>query len=159
MTTAGFPHSEICGSMDICSSPQLIAACHVLRRLLMPRHSPCALYSLTNRLYNQKADLYLKGLNEFSSTNKLLEIPFTPEGSSRPMGLKIIDEGTFRLGNYGHNGSDNYMLKDFAEAILNNKPSPLGIKEALAMTLPGIYAALSAREGGALKEIKYPWSK
>ncbi len=110
-------------------------------------------------LYNQKADLYLKGLNEFSSTNKLLEIPFTPEGSSRPMGLKIIDEGTFRLGNYGHNGSDNYMLKDFAEAILNNKPSPLGIKEALAMTLPGIYAALSAREGGALKEIKYPWNK
>ena len=35
--------------MLICSSPQLIAACHVLRRLLMPRHSPCALYSLTNQ--------------------------------------------------------------------------------------------------------------
>ena len=45
----GLPHSEIPGSMDICSSPRLIAACHVLRRLLMPRHSPCALYSLTNR--------------------------------------------------------------------------------------------------------------
>ena len=45
----GLPHSEICGSMDICSFPQLIAAYHVLRRLLMPRHSPCALYSLTNR--------------------------------------------------------------------------------------------------------------
>ena len=43
----GFPHSEIPGSMDICSSPRLIAACHVLRRLLMPRHSPCALFSLT----------------------------------------------------------------------------------------------------------------
>ena len=43
----GLPHSEISGSMDICSSPKLIAACHVLRRLLMPRHSPCALYSLT----------------------------------------------------------------------------------------------------------------
>ncbi len=41
-----FPNSEICGSRLICSSPQLIAACHVLRRLLMPRHSPCALYSL-----------------------------------------------------------------------------------------------------------------
>ena len=35
--------------MDICSSPKLIAACHVLHRLLMPRHSPCALYSLTCR--------------------------------------------------------------------------------------------------------------
>ena len=44
----GFPHSEISGSMDICSSPKLIAACHVLLRLLMPRHSPCALSSLTS---------------------------------------------------------------------------------------------------------------
>ena len=46
---SGFPHSEIHGSMDICSSPWLIAACHVLHRLLMPRHSPCALSSLTLR--------------------------------------------------------------------------------------------------------------
>ena len=45
--SAGFPHSEICGSKLMCSSPQLIAACHVLLRLLMPRHSPCALSSLT----------------------------------------------------------------------------------------------------------------
>ena len=48
--SSGFPHSEISGSTDICSSPKLIAACHVLRRLLMPRHSPCALYSLTYRI-------------------------------------------------------------------------------------------------------------
>ena len=41
-----FPHSEICGSKLICSSPQLIAACHVLHRLLMPRHSPYALVRL-----------------------------------------------------------------------------------------------------------------
>ena len=41
-----FPHSEIHGSKLICSSPWLIAACHVLLRLLMPRHSPYALYSL-----------------------------------------------------------------------------------------------------------------
>ncbi len=44
---AGFPHSDIHGSKDICSSPWLFAACHVLLRLLMPRHSPCALSSLT----------------------------------------------------------------------------------------------------------------
>ena len=29
----GFPHSEISGSMVICTSPELIAACHVLPRL------------------------------------------------------------------------------------------------------------------------------
>ena len=45
----GLPHSDIHGSTDICSSPWLFAACHVLLRLLMPRHSPCALSSLTNQ--------------------------------------------------------------------------------------------------------------
>ena len=48
--SAGFPHSDICGSMDICSSPQLFAAYHVFHRLLVPRHPPCALYSLTCRI-------------------------------------------------------------------------------------------------------------
>ena len=43
----GFPHSDISGSQLICSSPKLFAAYHVLHRLLMPRHSPCALISLT----------------------------------------------------------------------------------------------------------------
>ncbi len=43
----GFPHSEIPGSMPTCGSPRLIAACHVLHRLLLPRHPPCALSSLT----------------------------------------------------------------------------------------------------------------
>ena len=41
--TCGFPHSEICGSMAMCASPQLFAACHVLLRLSVPRHPPCAL--------------------------------------------------------------------------------------------------------------------
>ena len=45
--SAGFPHSDISGSMLICSSPKLFAAYHVLHRLLMPRHSPCALLRLT----------------------------------------------------------------------------------------------------------------
>ena len=43
----GFPHSEISGSMDICSSPKLFAAYHVLHRLSVPRHPPCALPTLT----------------------------------------------------------------------------------------------------------------
>ena len=49
--SCGFPHSEICGSMDICSLPQLIAAYHVFHRLLVPRHPPCALSSLTRCLF------------------------------------------------------------------------------------------------------------
>ena len=45
---AGFPHSEISGSMDICSSPKLFAAYHVFHRLSVPRHPPCALLRLTS---------------------------------------------------------------------------------------------------------------
>ena len=45
--SCGFPHSDICGSVDICSSPQLFAAYHVFHRLLVPRHPPCALTTLT----------------------------------------------------------------------------------------------------------------
>ena len=47
MIPGEFPHSEISGSMLICSSPKLIAAYHVFHRLPVPRHSPCALVRLT----------------------------------------------------------------------------------------------------------------
>ena len=47
----GFPHSDICGSRIICISPQLFAAYHVFLRLLVPRHPPCALSSLTRCLF------------------------------------------------------------------------------------------------------------
>ena len=46
MTTAisgGLPHSEIRGSTGARPSPRLFAACHVLHRLSVPRHSPDAL--------------------------------------------------------------------------------------------------------------------
>ena len=46
--SARFPHSDISGSQDICSSPKLFAAYHVFRRLLVPRHPPYALSSITN---------------------------------------------------------------------------------------------------------------
>ncbi len=42
----GFPHSEIRGSKLTRSSPRLIAACHVLHRLSVPRHPPDALKTL-----------------------------------------------------------------------------------------------------------------
>jgi hypothetical protein len=52
----GFPHSEISGSMPACGSPKLIAACHVLHRLLLPRHPPCALSSLTTKFTRHTQD-------------------------------------------------------------------------------------------------------
>ena len=46
LLNTGLPHSEIPGSKVICTSPGLIAACHVLRRLREPRHPPSALLLL-----------------------------------------------------------------------------------------------------------------
>ena len=42
----GFPIRISADISAICASPRLFAACHVLLRLPMPRHSPCALSSL-----------------------------------------------------------------------------------------------------------------
>ena len=40
---AGFPHSDISGSIPVCRSPELFAAYHVLLRFRKPRHPPFAL--------------------------------------------------------------------------------------------------------------------
>ena len=45
--SAGFPHSDIHGSRAAFASPWLFVDRYVLLRLPMPRHSPCALISLT----------------------------------------------------------------------------------------------------------------
>jgi hypothetical protein len=59
MTVSGFSHSEISGSTPACGFPELIAANHVLHRLLAPRHPPRALSSLTinicRRLHDSSA--------------------------------------------------------------------------------------------------------
>jgi hypothetical protein len=65
---AGLPHSEICGSKIAHISPQLIAACHVLHRLCMPRHPPNA---LTLRL-------------RVHTTNDNATVRQPPESSSAP---------------------------------------------------------------------------
>ena len=71
------PHSDISGSSLICSSPKLFAACRVLHRLLMPRHSPCALISLTcrrNKLHSSLPALRRASIHSvsFSSPNQSL---------------------------------------------------------------------------------------
>ena len=71
-----FPHSDISGSTLICSSPKLFAACHVLHRLLMPRHSPCALFSLT---FRQTASCLIQVLlNYAGSTRSFFSKLFLP---------------------------------------------------------------------------------
>ena len=60
--SCGFPHSEISGSLDICSSPKLFAAYHVFHRLLVPRHPPYALFSMTNLFSSTGMDDHYTGI-------------------------------------------------------------------------------------------------
>ncbi len=70
----GFPHSDIPGSKPACGSPRLFAACHVLHRLLAPRHPLYALSSLiiklTQYVVSQGAPKRLRAL-ELAAVAKL----------------------------------------------------------------------------------------
>ncbi len=67
---AGLPHSEICGSICMCQSPQLIAAYHVLHRLWEPRHSPYAL-TLLIVLFCSFNELFIFSRQYSVSSNQL----------------------------------------------------------------------------------------
>ena len=64
MTRFGLPHSEILGSKDVCSFPRLIAACHVLHRLHVPRHSPYALINFTKVVSLRNATTSISALSK-----------------------------------------------------------------------------------------------
>lgn len=59
----------------------------------------------------------------------------------------------------GHGGADYAMFDAFFKAIENNMPSPVSLREGLRMTLPGIFANESAKRGGEIVRIFYPWEK
>ena len=75
MNPGEFPHSEIPGSMLICSSPRLIAAYHVFHRLPVPRHSPCALVRLTIQTILSREWLVFP-LDSFLPTKIIVTLPF-----------------------------------------------------------------------------------
>ena len=57
--SSGLLHSEIHGSKRTYRYPWLIAVNHVLLRLPMPRHSPCALFSFTILLHVSELNSFL----------------------------------------------------------------------------------------------------
>lgn len=59
----------------------------------------------------------------------------------------------------GHGGMDYALLDHFFKALLNGEPAPISLKEGLAMTLPGIYAEESAKRGGGVLRMRYPWDE
>ena len=124
----GFPHSEIRGSTIARISPQLIAACHVLHRLLAPRHPPNALHSLiippparrtnthrqpSEKSQSRKGDLRVQS-DKRSRTETLAASMVSTNPISRQAGLKPLKHQTSShvnehqepLGRDAHHGTD-----------------------------------------------------
>lgn len=58
-----------------------------------------------------------------------------------------------------HGGSDFLMIRDFLASINDGAPVTIDIRRALRMTLPGLYALESAKRGGEVMTIRYPWDR
>jgi hypothetical protein len=54
----------------------------------------------------------------------------------------------------GHDGSHTFLTHEFIEALMQQRPPAIGIREALNMTAPGIVAHQSALKGG--KQMRVP---
>ncbi len=48
----------------------------------------------------------------------------------------------------GHGGGDYFEVMDFVDAVRGRRPPPIGIHEAMDMTLPGLVSQESIRRGG-----------
>ncbi len=59
----------------------------------------------------------------------------------------------------GHGGIDYAMIDHFLKALTGEEAEVVTLKEGLAMTLPGIYAEESAKRGGEVLTMYYPWDK
>ena len=76
-SSAGFPHSDINGSMPACRSPLLFAACHVLLRRMVPGHPPCALCSLIFSSLDPETNCFLSSnlLPVFQPSSRSVALP------------------------------------------------------------------------------------
>lgn len=103
--------------------------------------------------YMERIDRFGKPVIRYNSQkeldNKLKEI----DGAFMPPAYEKNQKAI----SAGHGGMDFAMMDHFIDAVANCKPAPISLKEGLAMTLPGIYAEESAKRGGEVIRMYYPW--
>ena len=53
----------------------------------------------------------------------------------------------------GHGGGDYFEVLDFVNSVVEGKPCPIGIHEAMDMTLPGLMSQASVADDRAWKDV------
>ncbi|MBR5542848.1 MAG: Gfo/Idh/MocA family oxidoreductase [Oscillospiraceae bacterium] len=103
--------------------------------------------------YMERCDYPEKPVIRYNSTRELDTSLKEISGEYMPPAYANNEKAT------GHGGMDYAMLDHFYDAILNGKPAPISLKEGIAMTIPGIYAEESAKRGGEVIRMRYPWDE
>jgi hypothetical protein len=98
-----------------------------------------------NRIWLRQLNSELKwaDLDAFSSIRELAE-KYTP---------RMWREQGAEAAKAGHGGGDYFEILDFIDAIEGKRPCPIGIHEAMDMTLPGLISQQSILEGGRWLEV------
>jgi len=53
----------------------------------------------------------------------------------------------------GHGGGDYFEVMDFIDSMVDDTPPPIGIDEAMDMTLPGLFSQASIANGGVWMDV------
>ena len=103
-----------------------------------------ALYGTKGSILTDKT----KPLEEAHSFAKLSDVPDSFEKYTE-IPVKLSDTDDI----YGHGGVDAKMIRDFVKCIIEDLPPPIDVEMGIRISLPGIIAAESAKQGGVLLEI------
>ena len=101
--------------------------------------------------YMERIDRFGKPVIRYNSMKELDTSLKEIDGRFMPPAYEKNPDAT------GHGGMDYAMMDHVLRAILEGRPAPIPLKDGLAMTIPGIYAEESAKRGGEVLRIKYPW--
>ena len=101
--------------------------------------------------YMERIERFWKPVIRYNSVKELNTDLKEIDGSYMPSAYENNPKAT------GHGGLDYAMLDQFYKELSEGGGDVVTLKEGLAMTLPGIYAEESAKRGGEVLTMHYPW--
>jgi predicted dehydrogenase len=99
-----------------------------------------------------RAKIWLRALDKEMRWHDLDELanPDGPLGDCMPEIWRNPPSEALRA---GHGGGDYFEVRDFLRAVRREAPPPVGIHEAMDMTLPGLVSQESILKGGAWLDV------
>lgn len=113
-------------------------------------------YDHNYRLCGTKGSIETDRRTIVDNAHSLANLSSIPGTFSQKIDIPVAASYLDEYGNssaFGHGGADSNMFADFVNCVLENRKPALDVDFAIKMSLPGIIAAQSAEQNGALLEI------